>query len=98
LTLEDTTKTFADVLKNVGSNIKILSDQQITLSDGNIAREGEVEFQSFGVLKILSHHISVIKENKWIRVSTFTHPSFFDDELRNIGRSLVFKVPLAEIP
>ncbi|HDZ16819.1 MAG TPA: SDR family NAD(P)-dependent oxidoreductase [archaeon] len=95
--LENTTQTVAKVLEGVGTDVKIISDKQINLEDGTIAREGEIEYQRLGSINILSHHISVMKDDKWIRSSIYAHPSMFDDDLRNIGRSLKFNVPIPEI-
>ncbi|MFX1499670.1 MAG: SDR family NAD(P)-dependent oxidoreductase [Promethearchaeota archaeon] len=95
--LEDSMKAIVDFLKSLGKNIKIISDKQITLSDGNVAREGEIEYQNRGFEKILSHHISILKDKKWIRVSIYTHPSYFTNDLKKIGYSLKFEVPLAEV-
>ncbi len=94
--LEDTGQIIATILTEAGKEITILSDKQITLEDGTDAFETKIEFKRLGHLKILSHHISVIKDNSWIRVSVYTLPSFFSEDLKKIGRSLKFTVPLAK--
>ena len=96
--LEDTTKILSDILKNIGNEIKIILDKQITLEDGTISNETEIEYLRFGVLKIKSHHVSVIKDNKWIRISSSAHPYYFSDDLIKITNSLKFAVPIAKIP
>ncbi len=96
--LEDTTKAIVSVLKKSAKNIKIISDKQITLSDGNIAREGEIEFLNQGIVRMFSHHISVLKNNNWIHISMYTHPNYFTDDLKKIGYSLKFGIPLDNVP
>jgi hypothetical protein len=97
LRLEDTTQTIANILKNYGKDVKIISDIQITLTDGTVAREGEIIYQRFNYIETGSHHISVLKDNKLIRISIFAHPSFLNDDLKKIGYSLKIDVPLAEV-
>ena len=97
IVLENTIQTVAKVLEGFGNNVKIIIDRQITLNDGTIAREGEIEYQRLGAINIYSHLISVLKNDKWIRISTYAHPSLFDDDLKKIGHSLKFSVPLPEI-
>ncbi|MFX1376400.1 MAG: SDR family NAD(P)-dependent oxidoreductase [Promethearchaeota archaeon] len=95
--LEDTTEILSDILKKVGNEIKIIFDRQITLEDGTISNETEIEYLKFGTERIKSHHVSVIKDNKWIRVSSSAHPYYFSDDLINITHSLKFNVHTAEI-
>ena len=87
----------SDILKTNGNEIKIISDKQRTLEDGTISNETEIEFLSFGSVKIKSHHLSVIKDNKWIRVSSYAHPYYFTNDLIEITHSLKFSAPVAEI-
>jgi NAD(P)-dependent dehydrogenase (short-subunit alcohol dehydrogenase family) len=94
--LEDTSKKIVTILEELGNEITIISDKRITLEDGTDAFETEIEFKRLGVIKLKSHHISVIVDNKWIRVSVYAHSSFFSEEFKNIGRSLKLVVPLAE--
>ncbi len=96
--LEDTTKILSDILKNIGNEIKIILDKQITLEDGTISNETEIEYLRFGAVKMKSHHVSVIKNNKWICVSSTAHPYHFSDDLIKITQSLKFAVPTAETP
>ncbi len=91
LRLEDTSQTFANLLIPFGKDIKIVSDKQITLQDGTVAQEAEITYKQLNAVSTASHHVSVIKDNKWIRVSTFAHPSFHNEELKKIGLSLKFQ-------
>ena len=90
LRLEDTSQAFANLLNPFGKDIKIVSDKQVTLKDGTVAREAEITYRRFNAVDMASHHISVLKDNKWIRVSTFAHPSFHNEDLKKIGLSLKF--------
>ncbi|MHA1915071.1 MAG: SDR family NAD(P)-dependent oxidoreductase [Promethearchaeota archaeon] len=91
LRLEDTSQAFANLLIPFGKEVKIVSDKQITLQDGTVAQEAEITYKRFNTVSMASHHVSVIKDNKWIRVSTFAHPSFHNEELKKIGLSLKFQ-------
>jgi len=91
LRLEDTSQTFAGFLNPFGKEIKIVSDKEITLEDGTVAQEAEITYKRFNTVSMASHHVSVIKDNKWIRISTFSHPSFHNEELKKIALSLQFK-------
>jgi hypothetical protein len=95
--LEDSTKNISDVLKTIGDEIKIISDKQRALEDGTISREIEIEYLRFGSIKIMSHYVSVIKDNKWIVVSSSAHPYYFSDDLIEVIRSLKLAAPIAEI-
>ena len=86
-----------DRRKNIGNEINIILDKQITLEDGTISNETEIEYLRFGIEKIRSHNVSVIKDNKWIRVSSSAHPYYFSDDLIKISHSLKFNVPRDEI-
>ena len=94
--LEDTSKMLSDVFKTIGKEIKIISVKQRTLEDGTISNETEIEFLT-GTAKVKSHHISVIKDNKWIRVSSYAPPYYFSDDLIKVTHSLKFAAPVAEI-
>ncbi|MFX0075388.1 MAG: SDR family NAD(P)-dependent oxidoreductase [Candidatus Hermodarchaeota archaeon] len=95
--LEDIGKYLVTILKEVGNEISILSEKLITLEDGTNACETEIEFNSLGHVKVLSHHISVLKDNTIIRVSVYTPVGLFTEDLRRIGRSIKIVVPLAEV-
>ncbi|MFX1259477.1 MAG: SDR family NAD(P)-dependent oxidoreductase [Promethearchaeota archaeon] len=97
LRLEETTKILFDILKKFGNEINVVFERQMTLKDGTISNEVEIEYLRYGVEKIRSHHISVIKFNKWIWVSSSAHPYYFNNELIKIIHSLNFDIPKAEI-
>lgn len=94
--LEDTSKMLSDILKTIAKEIKIISESSRTLEDGTISNEIEIEFLT-GTAKIKSHHISVIKDDKLIRVSSYAHPYYFSDDLIEVTRSLKLAAPVAEI-
>ncbi|MHA2006422.1 MAG: SDR family NAD(P)-dependent oxidoreductase [Promethearchaeota archaeon] len=95
--LKDTTKIIADNLRSIGNEINIISSKQITLDDGTISCEAVIEYQRFGYTKMKSHHVSVIKDNKWVRISSSAHPYYFNDDLVKVTHSLNFSLPVAEI-
>ncbi|MFW9821422.1 MAG: SDR family NAD(P)-dependent oxidoreductase [Candidatus Thorarchaeota archaeon] len=95
---ENIAEFIANNLKLIGTDIKIISDKEMTLEDGTPSHEIEIEYTRLGTIKMKSHHVSVIKDNKMIRVSTSTHPYYFNDDHINITRSLKFTAPIAEIP
>ncbi|MFX1409489.1 MAG: SDR family NAD(P)-dependent oxidoreductase [Promethearchaeota archaeon] len=89
--LEDATEGIADILKNFGNNIKIVSNKQIKLKDGTSANEGEIYYKYRGYREITSHHVSTFKENKWIRISIYAGIFENNEDLKKIVHSLEFK-------
>ncbi|MFX1317146.1 MAG: hypothetical protein ACFE9T_14895, partial [Promethearchaeota archaeon] len=89
--LEDATEGVANILKNYGNSIKIVSNKQIRLKDGTSANEGEIHYKFRGYIEIISHHVSVFKDNKWIRISMYAGIFENNENLKKIVRSLEFK-------
>ncbi|MHA2393790.1 MAG: SDR family NAD(P)-dependent oxidoreductase [Promethearchaeota archaeon] len=78
--LEQTTKKIVRILKPNTREIKIISNNLIKLRDGTPAYESIIEYKAAGMIKVKSIHLSVIKDEKWIRISIYTGPNLFDDE------------------
>lgn len=89
--LEGTAKKIARHFKARAKEIKIISNKPITLRDGTPAYECVIEFKSVGFFKVKTIHLSVFKEEKWIRVSIFTSASHYNENLKEITHSLEFK-------
>ncbi len=89
--LEEVAKKIARGFRARAKEIKIISNKPITLRDGTPAYECVIEFKSAGYFKVKSLHISVFKEEKWIRVSLFTSASHYNENLKEITHSLEFK-------
>ena len=89
--LEDVVKKIVRTFKARAKEIKIISNNPTSLGDGTPAYESVIEFKSAGVFKVKSIHISVFKDEKWIRVSIFTGANYYNENLREIIHSLEFK-------
>ncbi len=75
--LEEAVKKIVTRLKWVVKEIRVISNKSITLRDGTPAYESIIEFKSVGNNKVKSIHISVFKDEKWIRVSFCFCVTFF---------------------
>ncbi|MHA2036938.1 MAG: SDR family NAD(P)-dependent oxidoreductase [Promethearchaeota archaeon] len=89
--LEGVAKKIAREFRARAKEIEITSNKPITLKDGTHAYECVIEFKTVGVFKVKSIHLSVIKEEKWIRVSIFTNASYYNEDLKEILQTLEFK-------
>ena len=72
------------------NEIRVITNKPITLRDGTPAYESLIEFKSVRNSKVKSVHISVFKDEKWIRVSLFAGAYYFNENLKKIVRSLEF--------
>jgi NAD(P)-dependent dehydrogenase (short-subunit alcohol dehydrogenase family) len=76
-----------DMAKRIAKNhirsreVKIVSNKQIYLGDGTPAYECVIEYKAAGVFKGKSIHLSVFKDEKWIRVSVFTRAKYYNKDL-----------------
>jgi NAD(P)-dependent dehydrogenase (short-subunit alcohol dehydrogenase family) len=89
--LEGVAKKIARGFKARAKEIEIISNKPITLKDGTPAYECVIEFKTVGVFRIKSIHLSVFKEDKWIRISIFTNASYYNESLKEILQTLEFK-------
>jgi len=90
--LEQTTKKIMRTLNPRAKEIKIISNNLTNLRDGSHAYESVIEFKAAGIMKVKSIHLSVFKDEKWIRVSVFAGTNQFNDEkFKKIVYSLEFK-------
>ncbi|MHA2283729.1 MAG: SDR family NAD(P)-dependent oxidoreductase [Promethearchaeota archaeon] len=89
--LEGVAKKIARGFKARAKGIEIISNEPITLRDGTPAYECVIEFKTFGAFRVKSLHLSVFKEEKWIRVSIFTNASYYNENLKEIVQTLEFK-------
>lgn len=89
--LEQTTKKIMRTLNPRAKEIKIISNNLTNLRDGSHAYESVIEFKAAGIIKVKSIHLSVFKDEKWIRVSVFAGANQFNDEkFKKIVYSLKF--------
>jgi len=88
--LEDVAKKIARGFKARAKEIKIITNKPITLRDGTPAYECVIEFNTVGFFRVKSIHLSVFKEEKWIRVSIFTSASHYNENLKEIPQTLEF--------
>ncbi|MFW9942900.1 MAG: SDR family NAD(P)-dependent oxidoreductase [Candidatus Thorarchaeota archaeon] len=86
--LEDLTKKVVRGLKIITKEIEIISDEPTSLRDGTPAQEMTFEYKVAGVFKTKSMHLSVINDEKWIRVSISATANNFDEKLKEIIYSL----------
>ena len=89
--LEDVVKKIVRTFKARVREIKITSNNPTSLGDGTPAYESVIEFKSAGIFKVKSIHLSVIKDEYWIRVSIFTGADYYNENLKKILHSLEFK-------
>jgi NAD(P)-dependent dehydrogenase (short-subunit alcohol dehydrogenase family) len=86
--LEDLTKRVVRGLKIITKDLDIVSDEPTNLRDGTPAHETTFEYKVVGIFKTKSIHLSVIKDEKWIRVSISSAANNFDEKLKEIIYSL----------
>ena len=78
-------------MKARAKEIRIVSNTPTSLGDGTPAYESVIEHKLVGVLKVKSVHLSVFKDEKWIRVSVFAGANSYDENFKKILYSLKFK-------
>ena len=89
--LEDVAKKIVRTFKARAREIKIISNNPTSLGDGTPAYESVIEFKSAGIFKVKSIHLSVFKDEHWIRISIFTGAHNYNENLKKIVYSLEFK-------
>jgi len=88
--LEDAAKKIVSRLRRFVKNIRIISNKPTTLRDGTPAYESIIEYEVVSKIKVKSIHISVFRDEKWIRVSLFARANYFNEDLKKIVHSLEF--------
>lgn len=86
--LEQLTKKIVRSLEFMTKGIEIISDEPTNLRDGTPAHETTLEYKVVGVFKTRSMHLSIIKDEKWIRVSISAAANNLNENLKNIIYSL----------
>jgi len=88
--LKTVTANLASMVRVLGTDINILSDQQTKLKDGTPAAEGLLEFRRAGMHKVKLLTLITTCEDKWITVVIGVIPDFYKEEFRDILYSLKF--------
>ena len=88
--LEEAAKKIVILLKRFVKEIRVISNKPTTLRDGTPAYESIIEYKSAGNYNVKSIHISVFKDEKWIRVSLSAGAIYFNENLKKIVHSLEF--------
>ncbi|MFW9825826.1 MAG: hypothetical protein ACFFE4_23005, partial [Candidatus Thorarchaeota archaeon] len=88
--LEDLTKKIVRILNYYATEINIISEEPSILKDGTPSYETTIEYKVLGIFKVRSVYLSVIKEEKWIRLMVSSEASSFDENLKEILYSLDF--------
>jgi len=88
--LEDFGKNYyAPALKNVGSNIQVISNNKISLKCGTIAYRTDIEWLWNNSLKITSLVVTAYKDGKFVFVAA--HPWQYLEEVAPLPESLQLK-------
>ena len=82
-------KFYAKELESVGSNIKVISNKEITLNCGTKAYRTDIAWLWNDTLPITTYLVSAYKDGKIIFVCT--HPWKYHDKAEPIVKSLTFK-------
>jgi len=89
--LEDLPKKILRPLKIFAENIEIISNEPTKLRDGTPAYETTIELKIVGVFKTKIRYLSVIKDEKWIRISISSAANNLNEKLNDIIYSLEFQ-------
>ena len=89
--LEQVSKKLLRNLKYMAKEIEIISDVPKNLRDGTPAYETTIECKMVGIFKVRTVYLSVIKDEKWIRVSITSGVNNFNKSLTDILYTLEFK-------
>ena len=88
--LDEVTKKILRNLKYIAKEIKIISDEPTNLRDGTPAYETTIECKMVGIFKVRMVNLSVIRDEKLIRVSITSGANNFNENLKDIIYSLEF--------
>jgi hypothetical protein len=73
----------------VGSNVKVISNKEITLKDGTKAYRTDIEWLFQGSFSLTTLVVSAFKNGKWVFLTA--HPWQAPNEVASIVESLTFK-------
>ena len=82
-------RALAVALENVGSNVKVISNKEITLKDGTKAYRTDIEWLFQGSFSLTTLVVSAFKNGKWVFLTA--HPWQAPNEVASIVESLTFK-------
>ena len=82
-------KALAFALEGVGSNVKVLSNKEITLKDGTKAYRTDIGWKWQSSFAVTTLSVSAFKDGKWVLLTT--HATRVPNELAPIVESLTFK-------
>ncbi len=88
--LEKAAQRIAKKIKLRATEVNIISNEPITLSDGTLAYEYVIEYKSAGIYKGKSIHLSAFKDDHRIRISIFANANYYNENLKDILHSLEF--------
>ena len=89
--LEELPKKIVRPLKMIAEEIEIISNEPTKLRDGTPAYETIIELKIVGMFKTKIMYLSVIKDEKWIRVSISSAANNLNEKLKDIIYSLEFQ-------
>ena len=88
--LEETVREISRRLEASSKEVKIISNEPITLRDGTPAYESDIEFKFLGIYKVKSTHLSVLKNEHLIVINIYARANYFNENLKDILHSLEF--------
>ncbi|MHA2009254.1 MAG: SDR family NAD(P)-dependent oxidoreductase [Promethearchaeota archaeon] len=88
--LEATTKKILRNLKYIAQNIEVISEEPLNLRDGTPAYETTIECIMVGIFKVRMVNLSVIKDDKLIRITITSGTNNFQEGFKDILYSLEF--------
>jgi len=89
--LEDSTKLYISRISMIGKDVKLISDKETKLEDGNTAKEAEIEWINETGKKLNTLSLTVKKEDNWITIILTNDKGRIDEDLRKIAYSLRIK-------
>ena len=88
--LDELPKKLVRPFKIIANEIEIISNELTNLKDGTPAYETTIELKIVGIFKNKIMNLSVIKDEKWIRVSISAAANNLTEKLKDILYSLEF--------
>jgi len=82
-------KAYVFGLKTVGSNVKVISNEEISLKDGTKAYRTNIKWLWKGTLQLRTLVVSAFKDGKWVYLAI--HPRGSPLQVAYIVESLTFK-------
>jgi NAD(P)-dependent dehydrogenase (short-subunit alcohol dehydrogenase family) len=88
--LEEISKRILRTLKYIATEVQIISDEVTELRDGTPAYETTIECKMVGIFRVKMVNLSVIKDEKLVRVNISTGINNYNENLKDILYSLEF--------